>query len=165
MMKNESPPTLSLVRQICRALDAKKVEGLRVSDVSAHSSITDYIVVGTGTSDTHLRALRVELEKTLDAAGAQILGMDGQRESGWLVVDAFDVMVHLFLEETRQQYRLEQLWQDAPTLDVAALIAEPPPAPEPAPAGARKKPAAKKPASAAAKKPAARPRKKAASAA
>jgi len=125
-MKQETS-TLQLVRQICRALDAKKAEALRVSDVCAHSSITDYIIVATGTADTHLRALRVELEKVLDTAGAQILGMDGQRESGWLVVDAFEVMVHLFLGETRQHYRLEQLWQDAPTLDVAELIAEPKP--------------------------------------
>jgi len=146
-MKNESS-TLHLVRQICRALDAKKAEALRVSDVRAHSSITDYIIVATGTADTHLRALRVELEKVLDAAGAQILGMDGQRESGWLVVDAFEVMVHLFLGETRQHYRLEQLWQDAPTLDVAELIAEPK-------AAAKPKPATKKAETSAKKKPAA----------
>jgi len=151
-MKNESS-TLQLVRQICRALDAKKAEALRVSDVRAHSSITDYIIVATGTADTHLRALRVELEKVLDAAGAQILGMDGQRESGWLVVDAFEVMVHLFLGETRQHYRLEQLWQDAPTLDVAELIAEPKPV-----AKQRATPAKKKPAAGAVKKSAAKPK-------
>ncbi|KXU38061.1 hypothetical protein AXK12_00720 [Cephaloticoccus capnophilus] len=151
-MKKESS-TLQLVRQICRALDAKKAEALRVSDVRAYSSITDYIIVATGTADTHLRALRVELEKVLDAAGAQILGMDGQRESGWLVVDAFEVMVHLFLGETRQHYRLEQLWQDAPTLDVAELIEEPKPA-------ARAAAAPKKKAVSAVKKPAAKPTKK-----
>jgi len=151
-MKKESS-TLHLVRQICRALDAKKAEALRVSDVRAHSSITDYIIVATGTADTHLRALRVELEKVLDAAGAQILGMDGQRESGWLVVDAFEVMIHLFLGETRQHYRLEQLWQDAPTLDVAELIAEPKAVPKPKPA-AKEATAKKKAAIGAAKKPA-----------
>jgi len=151
-MKKESS-ALQLVRQICRALDAKKAEALRVSDVRAYSSITDYIIVATGTADTHLRALRVELEKVLDAAGAQILGMDGQRESGWLVVDAFEVMVHLFLGETRQHYRLEQLWQDAPTLDVAELIEEPKPA-------ARAAAAPKKKAVSAVKKPAAKPTKK-----
>jgi len=156
-MKQETS-TFQLVRQICRALDAKKAETLRVSDVRAHSSITDYIIVATGTADTHLRALRVELEKVLDAAGAQILGMDGQRESGWIVVDAFEVMVHLFLGETRQHYRLEQLWQDAPTLDVAELIAEPKAAVADKPKSAAKKTATsakKKPAAGAAKKNAA----------
>jgi len=152
-MKKESSTTLQLVKEICRALDAKKAEALRVSDVRAHSSITDYIIVATGTADTHLRALRVELEKVLDAAGAQILGMDGQRESGWLVVDAFEVMVHLFLGETRQHYRLEQLWQDAPTLDVAELIAEPKRA-QPKPVA----PVKKKPAVGAAKKSTAKPK-------
>jgi len=146
-MKKETH-TLQLVKEICRALDAKKAESLKVSDVRAHSSITDYIIVATGTADTHLRALRVELEKVLDSAGAQILGMDGQRESGWLVVDAFEVMIHLFLADTRQHYRLEQLWQDAPTLDVAELIAEPK-------AEAKPKPTMKKAATSAKKKPAA----------
>jgi len=156
-MKKETR-TLQLVRQICRALDAKKAEALRVSDVRAHSSITDYIIVATGTADTHLRALRVELEKVLDAAGARILGMDGQRESGWVVVDAFEVMVHLFLGETRQHYRLEQLWQDAPTLDVAELIAEPESAAKKAAPKKKATAAVKKPATVVAKKTAAKPK-------
>lgn len=113
------PRLLSLVVQ---ALDAKKTENLQVLHVGELSSITDYLVVGTATSDPHLRALRVELEKVIDAEGAKILGIDTGRGSGWTVVDAFDVMVHLFTPENRDKYRLELLWRDAQPVPVAALL-------------------------------------------
>ncbi len=111
-----------LLKQIVRALDAKKVDGLQVLDVGDLSSITDYLVLGTATSQPHLRALRVELEKVIDAEQAKILGMDVGQESGWTVVDAFDVMVHLFTPENRAKYRLELLWKDARPVAIGALL-------------------------------------------
>jgi ribosome-associated protein len=124
-MKTSRPDSLALVKLCCRALEDKKAGDLRVLDVHEQSSITDYLVVATGTSDPHLRALRVELEKVIDAAGTRILGMDAARESGWLVIDAFDVMFHIFLPDQRQKYGLENLWKDATELPVAKLLAAP----------------------------------------
>ena len=77
------------------------------------SSITNYLIIATATSDPHVRALRVELEKVLDSAKAHIVGIDTSRESGWTVVDAFDVMIHIFAPEMRSRYGLEKLWKDA----------------------------------------------------
>lgn len=116
---------LQLVKLCCRALDDKKAVDLRVLDVSEQSSITDYLVLATGTSQPHLRALRVELEKAIDASGTRILGMETVQDSGWFVVDAFDVMIHLFAPESREHYGLENLWKDAVEVSVAALLAEP----------------------------------------
>lgn len=155
-MKTSRPDSLALVKLCCHALEDKKAGDLRVLDVHEQSSITDYLVVATGTSDPHLRALRVELEKVIDAAGTRILGMDAARESGWLVIDAFDVMFHLFLPDQRKKYGLENLWKDAAELPVAKLLA-PPKA-----AATKKKAVAKKPAvkkAAAKKKPAAKKKK------
>lgn len=155
-MKTSRPDSLALVKLCCRALEDKKAGDLRVLDVHEQSSITDYLVVATGTSDPHLRALRVELEKVIDAAGTRILGMDAARESGWLVIDAFDVMFHLFLPDQRQKYGLENLWKDATELPVAKLLAAP------KKAGAKKKTVAKKAATKQApvkKKPAAKKKK------
>ena len=118
------PATTNLLKLICRALDDKKAEDVRVLDVHKQSSITDYLVLATGTSDPHLRALRVELEKVIDAAKAQILGMDTDQGSGWLVIDAFDIMVHVFTPTTRKLYRLETLWKDATEIAVADLLAD-----------------------------------------
>ena len=88
-MKLKKSPTLAAVKICCRVLDEKKAEDLKVLDVSEQSSITDYLVVATATSLPHLRALRVELEKALDAANTHLVGMESSEESGWLVIDAF----------------------------------------------------------------------------
>jgi len=150
---SQSDSTFSLLKQLVRALDEKKVGDLRVLKVSAKSSITDYIVLATGTSEPHLRALRIEVERVLDAVKQPIAGMEvGTYGSGWTVVDAYQIMTHLFTPEQRENYALEKLWKDAETLDVATLIQEPK-APKPAAKGAAKKKTVKK---SAVKKPAAK---------
>lgn len=126
-MKSEKAEALNLVRLCCRVLEEKKAGELTVLDIAAQSSITDYLVLATATSQPHLRALRVELEKALDAADVRIVGMDTVQESGWFVIDAFDVMIHLFLAETRDHFGLERLWRDATELPVAKLLATPKP--------------------------------------
>lgn len=118
--KSAQPP---LLKEICQVLDAKKAEDIRVLGVSAQSSITDYLVLSTGTSEPHLRALRVELEKVIDRSGVRILGMDTGHGSGWLVIDAFDIMVHVFTPENRRKYALESLWKDAEELPLSNVLA------------------------------------------
>jgi ribosome-associated protein len=120
--KAASKPAEKLIRQIVQALDGKKAENLRVLDVSELSSITDYLVLATGTSEPHLRALRIELERVLDDNKARILSVDTTKGSGWTVVDAFEVMVHLFTPENRDKYRMELLWRDAAELPLAKLL-------------------------------------------
>lgn len=115
--------TYALLVNVIRALDEKKAEDLRALRVSAQSSITDYLVLATGTSDPHLRALRVELEKTIDSAGVPIAGMEASDGSGWTVVDAYQIMVHLFTPDKREAYRLERLWKDAEELPLSELLA------------------------------------------
>ncbi len=115
--------TPRLVRLVVAALDSKKAEDIRVLRVKEYSSITDYLVLATATSDPHQRALRVELEKVLDGEQAKILGIDTSKGSGWTVVDAFDVMIHLFTAENREKYRLDQLWKDAEEVPLDRLVA------------------------------------------
>ena len=143
-MKSKPLPPRDLVKLCVLALTEKKAEDLRILDVSAESSITDFLVLATGTSEPHLRALRVELSKAMAGAETRLVGVEVAEESGWTVVDAFDVMVHLFTPEQRDRYRLEDLWKDAKEVSVAKLLA---PAPKKAKAPARpkaKKPPAKK---------------------
>jgi ribosome-associated protein len=138
---NPKPATSrELVKICCRALAEKKAEDLRVLDVSEQSSITDFLVIATGTSEPHLRALRVELTKALAEARTRLVGVEVAEESGWIVVDAFDVMVHLFTPEQRDRYSLESLWKDAVEVPVAKLLA---PAPKKR-AGGKRKPKPKK---------------------
>ncbi len=121
--KSKKQATLELVKLCCRALDDKKAGDLRVLDVSGQSSITDYLIIATATSDPHLRALRVELEKVIDATRTRIVGIETSLESGWTVVDVFDLMVHLFSADRRAQYGLENLWKDAVQVSVAKMLA------------------------------------------
>lgn len=122
-MKQKKSAPLELVRLCCRVLDDKKAGELVVLDVSDQSSITDYLVLATATSEPHLRALRVELEKALDSNHVHLVGMETVQESGWIVIDAFDVMIHLFLAEARDRYGLERLWRDAVEITVKKLLA------------------------------------------
>lgn len=148
-MKPNTSDSLALAALCCRALDEKKAADLKVIEVGTLSSITNFLVIATATSEPHVRALRVELEKVLDAAKARIVGIETAGESGWTVMDAFDVMVHIFLPETRKRYRLEHLWRDGDEIPVQGLLH--PKAVEPK-KPARKKAAPKKRAKPAAKK-------------
>lgn len=120
--KPAKAPANRLLSLIVRALDEKKAGDIRIYHVGRLSSITDYLVIGTATSNPHLRALRVELEKVIDAEKVKILGIETSQDSGWTVVDAFDVMVHLFTNENRAKYRLDLLWKDADEVPVSSLL-------------------------------------------
>ena len=124
MSKLTKSAALDTVKVCCGVLDEKKAENLKVLDVSAQSSITDYLVIATATSEPHLRALRVEMEKALDARGSRIVGIEMAQESGWVVVDVFDVMVHLFLGPVREHYSLDRLWSDATEVPLAKVLAK-----------------------------------------
>jgi ribosome-associated protein len=118
----KTKPSERLLKLIVAALDDKKAEDLRVLDVSKLSSITDFLVLATGGSEPHLRALRIELERVLDAEKARILGVDTSKGSGWTVVDAFEIMIHVFTPENRDKYRMELLWRDATELSLAKIL-------------------------------------------
>ncbi len=106
----------------CRALDDKKAEELKILNVEGKSPITDYLVIATGTSEPHLKALRNEIEKTLKSHNIAITGEDRETASGWVVVDAFDFMIHLFTREQRDNYSLDTLWKDAEKVAIPELM-------------------------------------------
>ena len=108
--------TLEEIHCAIAAIEEKKGEAIRVLDVRGKSSITDYIILATGTSDPHVKALKSGLDQALKEANVQLIGQDRTLGSGWLVVDAFDFMIHLQTSEMRDFYRLDQLWKDAAEL-------------------------------------------------
>lgn len=112
--KKKSDPTLEEIRCAVTAIEDKKGESIRVLDLRGKSSITDYIIIATGTSDPHLKALKAGLDTALKKANVQLLGQDREVGSGWVVVDAFNIMIHLQTQEMRELYGLERLWRDAP---------------------------------------------------
>ena len=136
--KRPAVKSRKLLKLVVRVLDDKKAEDLRVLDVRDQSSITDFLVLATGTSEPHLRALRNELEKALDGARVPIIGVENTQGSGWTVFDAFEIMVHLFTAENRAKYRLELLWRDAARVSLSELLAGRTPAKRVSPATGRR---------------------------
>ena len=106
-------PTLEIIKKCRDAIDDKKAEDIKVLDVRGKSPITNYFIIATATSTPHLRALAGELEKTLKELGVKAIGRDYNSDSGWVVVDGFDFMAHIFLPEERGMYGIESLWKDA----------------------------------------------------
>jgi ribosome-associated protein len=100
---------------LCRDLaDNKKAEDIVVLDVRKISSVTDYFVIATGTSEPHLRAIMEEISDTLrEEHDITPSGKDGNISNAWIVLDYFDVMVHVMRADARERYDLEGLWNDA----------------------------------------------------
>lgn len=101
------------MKRCVTALEEKKAAAIEVFYLGEKSPVTDYYVIATGTSDPHLRAIRIELEKAVhEVVPAGQVRIQNEPNSGWCVVDAFDVVVHIFSEEQRKNYALEELWKD-----------------------------------------------------
>ena len=114
---------LDLVRRCVNALDDKKASSIEVIYVGENSSITDYFVIATGTSDPHLRALRIALEKAIDAVVPEgAVRVQNEPGSGWCVVDAFDVVVHVLSAEQRENYDLEELYSSGEKINIKKLL-------------------------------------------
>lgn len=108
--------TLEVARSIVNALEEKKGENIVLMEIAEVSSIADYFVICTGTSDRMLDALAEEVTKTAKQKFQIQSRVEGSPGSGWVVVDSGDVVVHLFAPEQRNYYRLEELWNQGKIL-------------------------------------------------
>ena len=101
---------------LCRELaDNRKAEDIVILDVRELSSVTDYFVIAAGTSEPHLRAIVEEITDRLrDDHDVRPRAVDGKVQASWVVLDFFDVIVHLMRQDVRERYDPETLWGDAP---------------------------------------------------
>ena len=104
----------------CREFaDIKKAEDIVVLDVRKLSSVTDYFVIASGTSEPHLRAILDEVTTRLrENHGVRPRAVDGTVHGAWVVLDFFDVIVHIMRADVRERYDLEGLWGDATRVKV-----------------------------------------------
>ena len=101
---------------LCRELaDNRKAENIVILDLRELSSVTDYFVICTGNSEPHLRAIVDEITDQLrEEHAVRPRAMDGTLQTAWIVLDFFDVIVHVMRGDVREHYDLEGLWGDAP---------------------------------------------------
>src|SRR5215467_3762818 len=103
---------------LCRSLaENRKAEDIVILDVRELSSVTDYFVLASGTSEPHLRAIVDEItDKLRKEQHLRPRAVDGTFQAAWVVLDYFDVIVHVMRQDIRERYDLETLWGDAPRL-------------------------------------------------
>lgn len=109
------------------AADSKKGKDIVIQHVSELLVVTDYFVMVTGANDRQVRAIAEEVEDKLrEEAGVKPIGREGVDEGTWVLLDFGELIVHVFQPETREFYRIETLWNDAPFVDVAEAGIEAP---------------------------------------
>jgi ribosome-associated protein len=94
-----------------------KGQDILVLDMRACTPLYDYFIISTGTSRRQLHTLAEETDAALRAEGDTRLGIEGYQASKWIVQDYGDIVVHVFDPDTREYYKLEELWSDAPRVD------------------------------------------------
>jgi ribosome-associated protein len=102
---------------ICHALDEKMAKAIQLMDVTAQTSVTDFFLLASATSSTHLKSLRDAAESAAKEIGLHPYRLGDRNSSNWVLLDFGDIVVHLFLQDTRDFYALERLWSDAVFLD------------------------------------------------
>ena len=107
---------------VTKALDEKKGMDLKLLKIDRISSLADYFLICTGTSNTHVKTLCDYAEFTLEELGEPMLGREGHRGNAWELLDYGTIVVHVFTDEARKFYDLERLWADAEQIDLSNIL-------------------------------------------
>ena len=107
---------------VTKALDSKKGMDIKLLKIDRVSTLADYFLICTGTSNTHVRTLCDFAEYTLTELGVPLLGREGHRGNSWELLDFGSIVVHVFTDEARKFYDLERLWADAEQVDLNDII-------------------------------------------
>jgi ribosome-associated protein len=104
-------------RLAARAASSKQGEATVILDLRDLLTITDYFVITSGTSDRQVKTVAEEIVRAMKEHGVRPVREEGDAQAGWILLDYVDFVVHVFRQEERDYYRLENLWSDAPRLD------------------------------------------------
>ena len=108
--------------QLAKALDSKKGQDIKVLKTEELTTLADYFVLCTATSNTQVKAMADACEEALEKLGEKVHHIEGHRDGTWLLLDFSDVVVHVFTDETRKFYDLERLWSDAQEMDLSQIL-------------------------------------------
>lgn len=115
-------PSRELAEIAVKALDSKKGKEIRLIRIDKITTLAEYFVICTGTSNTQINALGDEVEKELTEKGEEPLHREGYRGGTWVLLDYGCVVVHVFNDEARKFYSLEHLWADGEEVDLSAIL-------------------------------------------
>lgn len=106
--------------EAARAAESKKGQAIKILEVGPITTMADYFVLASADNRVQLRALADETAKHLRERGVRVRSTEGYADSGWILMDLGDVVVHYFLQEKREFYSLERLWGDAAQVEFTA---------------------------------------------
>ncbi len=112
-----------LTKEIAKILDKKKAVDIKAVKTEEVTIVSDYFVIASGTSNTHVKSLADDLEYELGQLGIAPDHIEG-RATGWILLDYGTVLVHIFDKESREYYNLERLWADAQSIDLSDVLTE-----------------------------------------
>ena len=107
---------------VTKALDEKKGMNIKLLKIDRISSLADYFLICTGTSNTHVKTLCDYAEYAMEQLGEPMLGREGHRGNSWELLDFGSIVVHVFTEEAREFYSLERLWADAEEINISDIV-------------------------------------------
>ena len=110
--------------EVTKALDSKKGMNIKLLRIDHVSSLADYFLICTGTSNTHVKTLCDYAEYAMEQLGEPLLGREGHRGNTWELLDYGTLVIHVFTDEARKFYDLERLWADAEEIDLKDIIVE-----------------------------------------
>lgn len=108
---------------IVKALDSKKGFDIEVLETKGLTSVADYFVIASGNTNTQVKALADEVEYKLHLEGIEPRQIEG-KATGWILLDYYDTMVHVFSVKQREYYGLGKLWADAKRIDISDIVTE-----------------------------------------
>lgn len=107
-----------IAMKAAKVMDNKKAVDPVIIDVSGKSSFADYLLIASGNSERQVDSLAGDVEEALGKDGILPKGIEGKKESGWILMDFGDIIVNVFTNEQRERYNLEKVWGDCPSIEI-----------------------------------------------
>ena len=118
---SRAPARAALVKSAVAALEDMKAAHIKVMDVRKVTDVADCMILASGNSDRHVRSIADRVVERARAAGFRPIGVEGERDGEWVLVDLNDVIVHVMLPRVREFYGLEELWEPVPARPRASV--------------------------------------------
>lgn len=110
-----------IIKLAVRALDDKKAEDIRIIDIRDVSSMGDYFIIASGSNRNQVQAMCDNVEEFMHNAGINLKNREGYSNGGWILLDYYDIIIHIFSEEERSFYDLEHIWRDGKFISAGEL--------------------------------------------
>ena len=117
-----TPKELAIIA--AKALDEKKGKEIAAIEIADLTTLADYFVIASGANVPQVKAMSDEVEEKLSKMGLEPKRIEGYQTASWILLDYYDVIVHIFLKETRDFYSLERLWSDAEQVDLSGILTD-----------------------------------------